>query len=459
MSATGTKLPTSLALAYGAGSLGTALFSVLPGLLLLYFLTDTLAISAGLAAWAVFVPKAWDILADPVIGHLSDSTRSPWGRRRPFLLAGALALPIAFYLLFAVPHFATPAATFAYVLALFMLAATAYATFQIPYVAMPGEMTQDYHARTSLISYRIAFVAAGTLLGGAAAPALVELGGGGRFGYRLMAAVLALVCMGAMLVTFYGTRRAALRDGPPLALGWRERLRIASGNRPFLILAASYLLQLIGLGGVLAALPYFVAHHLGAGNLTLTLLFVLLILPTVVAMPLWVLVSRRIGKQRAYRIATLGAALICASLAFADATRLPLLYGQVALFGLLYGALQLFPFAMLPDTIELDHARSGLRRDGVFTGAFIAVEKIGFAVGALWVGVALELGGFVERHAGEQVHQPAGAVWAIRLMLSLSPALLFAASLPLLARYDVSEARLAALVSATPRGRPPGVRA
>jgi sugar (glycoside-pentoside-hexuronide) transporter len=442
MTTTGSKLPVSLALAYGTGSLGTALFSVLPGLLLLYFMTDTLGIPAGLAGWAVFVPKAWDVIADPIIGHLSDSTRSSWGRRRPFLLAGALALPVAFHLLFFVPRFDTVGASFAWVLALFLVCATAYATFQIPYVAMPGEMTQNYHERTSLISFRIAMVALGTLLGGAAAPALIELAGGGRDGYRFMSAVLALVCMGSMLVTFYGTRTAPRRESLEVSLGWKERLRVALANRPFLVLSAAYLLQLVGLGTILAVLPYFVKYRLGAGHLTITLLFALLILPTVVAMPLWVAVSRRVGKQRAYLAAAAGFAVVCGTLVLADASRLPLLYAQVAVLGLLYGAVQLFPFSMLPDTVEVDHARSGLRRDGIFTGAFIAVEKIGFAVGALLVGVLLGLAGFVEGPGQEAAAQPERALWGIRLLLSVGPAALFAASVPLLTRYEVSEKML-----------------
>jgi GPH family glycoside/pentoside/hexuronide:cation symporter len=85
-----------LCIAYGAGSVGAGIFSTIPGLLLLFYLTDTLAVPAGLAGLAVFVPKLWDIITDPIVGAWSDRTSSRWGRRRPFLLAGALTLPPCF---------------------------------------------------------------------------------------------------------------------------------------------------------------------------------------------------------------------------------------------------------------------------------------------------------------------------------------------------------------------------
>lgn len=85
-----------LCIAYGAGSVGAGIFSTIPGLLLLFYLTDTLAVPAGLAGLAVLVPKLWDIITDPIVGAWSDRTSSRWGRRRPFLLAGALTLPPCF---------------------------------------------------------------------------------------------------------------------------------------------------------------------------------------------------------------------------------------------------------------------------------------------------------------------------------------------------------------------------
>src|SRR5688572_18385320 len=125
-------LGRGLCLAYGAGSIGAGIFSTIPGLLLLYYLTDTLGVSAGLAGLAVLLPKLWDITTDPIVGAWSDRSRSRWGRRRPFLLAGALTLPPCFVGLFMAPV-GDPMLAFAWVLVAFCAAATAFTLFQVPY--------------------------------------------------------------------------------------------------------------------------------------------------------------------------------------------------------------------------------------------------------------------------------------------------------------------------------------
>src|SRR5258706_13385852 len=106
------------------------MFSTVPGLLLLYFMTDTLGIAPGLAGSAMFAGKAWDLVTDPLVGALSDRTRSARGRRRPWLLARAIALPVWFFLLFHVPDLATPFARWLWAPAVFVFGATAYSVSQ-----------------------------------------------------------------------------------------------------------------------------------------------------------------------------------------------------------------------------------------------------------------------------------------------------------------------------------------
>ena len=153
---------------YALGSVGTGAFATVPGLLLAYYLTDTLGVAAGLAALVVAVPKLWDVVALPVVGRLSDRAADRSGSRRPFLLAGGLLLPVAFVALFAAPPSWSPEASAVWVLIAFVLAATAFAVFQVPYIAMPAEITDSPTERTTLMSWRVAFLAVAILL---AAPA------------------------------------------------------------------------------------------------------------------------------------------------------------------------------------------------------------------------------------------------------------------------------------------------
>lgn len=448
-------LPTSVYLSYGIGSMGTGLFSAVPGLLLLYFMTEILGVPAGLAGLAVFIPKIWDVITDPIMGTISDRTRSRWGRRRPYLLAGALTLPLFFCLLFSVPAFQKPATSFAYVTVVFMLCATAYTLFQVPYIAMPAEMTQDYHERTTLMSYRMVFMTAGILVAGGAAPMIIQAAGGGRLGYALMSVTLAVICLMVMLAAFFGTARAPFLERAEAAVPWREQVRIAFQNRPFIILLVGYFPQQVAVGSILATLPFYVKYILGGTESIVTLLFVCLVLPAIVTMPVWVRISRRTGKLAGFLISSALFALMGLSLLTAAPGRLPLLYLQVVIMGAAYAGIQLFPFSMLPDTIQLDHVQSGLRREGIFTGVWTAAEKTGMAVGALVSGSILAWSGFVETVAGQQAVQPAAALKGILVAASAAPVCMLALSLPIIWRYDLSEARLNQLAS----GPRPGAEA
>jgi glycoside/pentoside/hexuronide:cation symporter, GPH family len=428
-------LRRALCLAYGAGSIGAGIFSTIPGLLLLFYLTDTLGVPAGLAGVAVLVPKLWDIATDPVVGAWSDRARSRWGRRRPFLLAGALTLPPCFVALFSAPAGA-PTLAFAWVLVAFCLAATAFTLFQVPYAAMPAEMSADYHERTTLVAYRMAFVTVGVLAGGALAPALIEAGGGGPAGYRSMAVALAGITAATMLVAFFGTRGAAQTPMAAQALPLRVQLRVALADRAYRTLWLAYALQCVALGGVLAAVPYFVRYVLGEGQGAVTLLFVCLVLPAAVTMPLWTAVSRRLGKRAGYLAAAAIFAVMAASLLLAGPGRLATVGVQVGLLGVGFAGLQVFPFAILPELIDADEAATGSRREGVFTGLWYVGEKGGFSLGAALVSGILAGTGFVERRAGELVTQPEAALLGVHLATSLAPALLAALSLPLLLHFS-----------------------
>ena len=438
-------LSLPIRLSYGVGSLGTGMFAAVPGLLLLYFMTDTLGISPGLAGLGVFLPKFWDVVTDPVMGSLSDRTRHPWGRRRPYLLAGALSLPVFFALLFAVPEFSSPSYSFAYVVTAFILAATGFTLFQVPYIAMPAEMTPDYRERTTIMGYRMVFMTLGILLAGGAAPLVIELAGGGRRGYAVMSFSLAAICLGAMLLSFWGTAKAPFLSRVETTLPFKEQMGIALKNRPFLLLVCGFFPQQIGVGCTLAMLPFYVRHILAGSQTQLTFMFLCLMLPAVFFMPLWVLLSRRTGKLGAYLISSLLFGLGVASMFFGAAGGAGLLYLQMIVVGTAYAGIQLFPFSMLPDTIEVDAANSGLRREGIFTGVWTAQEKTGMAVGALLAGTILDWSGFVESLAGETVFQPGSALVGILVGFSLVPALLFLLSLPIIRRYDLSEERLARL--------------
>jgi Na+/melibiose symporter-like transporter len=423
-------------LGYALGSIATAAFGTVPGLLLLFYLTDVLGVGAGVAGLVVFAPKAWDVVLNPWVGSRSDRTQHRWGPRRPWMLAGGLALPVLFVLVFAGPT--TPAAGAAvWVAAAFLLAATAYGCFQVPYVAQPAEITDDPQERATLMSWRVAALAVGILLAGAGAPAVVDAAGGGRAGYVAMAVFVALLLAGGMLGAVAGTRGAPTLTRVTSDARLGTTLRLAWQSRPFRVLLTGFVVQALGVGVMLAGVPYYARQVLGdpgAGSL----LFAALVGPAVVVMPLWLRVSRRVGK----RAGLLGASALfvvgAATLAAGDAGGTGLVIACVVLVGVGYAGMQMFPLAMLPDVIAADEAASGQRRAGVFTGVWTAAETLGLAVGPGLLGLLLAAAGYVSSTDADAV-QPGSAVTAVLLGFSVVPALLVLASLPVLARYRLEE--------------------
>lgn len=434
------RLSRRVALSYSVGAVGTGVFSTVPGLLLLYYLTDVVGVGAGLAALVLFVPKLWDALLNPVVGTLSDRTSTRWGGRRPYLLAGAVGVPLMFALLFSSPDLGSPGRTALYVGVVYTLAMTGYALFQVPWVAMPAEMTDDYHERTRLMSSRMVLLTVGILIGGAVAPLISGGKEGGRSGYALMSVVVAVVLAAALLTAWWGTRSAAFSppDTSPRPTV-RTQFALVRSNRPFCQLFVAYALQSVAVGAMLAGAPYVATYVLGDAALS-SLLFVFLVVPSALVMPLWRRLSLRTGKAQGYVLASLlfgGAAL---SLVTARSVPDAVVFAQMGLLGIGYAGMQLFPYSMLPDAL----AQTGSSRAGVFTGVWQGGETVGFAFGPALYGGLLAVTGFVSSAADVRVDQTDGALTGVVTGFSLLPGLLVLASVPLVRRYAATDARLSA---------------
>jgi Na+/melibiose symporter-like transporter len=194
---------------YAMGSLATGAFGTVPGLLLLPYLTDTLGIAAGLAGSLVLLPKAWDVVVNPIAGRISDRTRTRWGARRPYLLGGGLSLAVLFALIFA--GFFERNAGAAWVTAVLHAHRDGVSPFsRCPYVAMPAEMTESYDERTRMMTWRVALLATAILISGAVAPIVRNAAGGGIPGYRAMGIFVAVLIVFGALGAFFGTRNAPM---------------------------------------------------------------------------------------------------------------------------------------------------------------------------------------------------------------------------------------------------------
>lgn len=448
MADSSTPLSPGVRRGYGLGSVATGAFGTVPGLLLLPYLTDHLGVAAGLAGVIVFAPKAWDVVLNPIAGRISDRSEHPDGRRRPFLIRAGLLLAVGFALIFAGPTSPTWLGA-AWVALAFLAAATAYSFFQVPYVAMPAEITSDYDERTRLMTWRVAILAVAILVSGGASPAIRDALGP-RWGYPAVGLfVAALIAFGAW-AAWRGTRRAPVVRVESSTGGLRDQLRVIRLDRPFRLLLTTFVVQALATGAMLAGVDYVARWVLQTPNAA-SLLFVCFVAPALVVTPLWQRFGTSFGKKRGYLLASL--LLGGGALALLAARSLPaaMVYAAVALVGVGYAGAQMFPMAMLPDVAS--RTEEAASRVGVYTGVWTAGETLGLALGPAAYAAALALGGYVSSTSAQTVWQSDSAIAAVVAGFSVLPAVLIALSLLALRGYDLSPA-----TAAVPTPRPDPTR-
>jgi glycoside/pentoside/hexuronide:cation symporter, GPH family len=438
---TAATLPVGTRVGYSLGSLATGAFGTVPGLLLLPYLTDTLGVAAGVAGLLVLAPKAWDVLVNPIAGRVSDRTRGRWGPRRPYLLAGGLSLAGLFASIFAAPVGSSGAGPAAYVAFTFLAAATAYAFFQVPFIAMPAEMTEGYAERTRLMTWRVAILALAILVSGGLAPIVVRQGGGGLAGHRLMGLFVAGLIAVGVLGAFLGTSRAPLGRVLASEGSLRAQLRVARRNRPFRRLLVCFVIQSAGIATMLAGVDYFATQILHSPDTAPTVLFACFVGPALLVMPLWSRIGARWGKLRAFGLGSLIFAGAAGLGVFAPVLPSVAVYLITALVGVGYAGEQVFALAMLPDCIALDAARTGRRQAGVFTGLWTAGETFGLALGPGLYALMLTLFGYSSSATGTAAVQSHLARTGVLLGFTVVPALVVGLALVAVRGYEQEERR------------------
>ncbi|HXF60947.1 MAG TPA: MFS transporter, partial [Caldilineaceae bacterium] len=435
---------------YGSGDLGTAISAALRGFFLLAFLTDVARLNPALAGSILLVNRVWDAVNDPVIGWLSDRTVTRWGRRRPWLLIGALPFGLTFFLLWVVPPFETTGKAL-YYLVISLLLDTAYTVVNVPYTALTPELTRDYDERTSLNSYRFAFSVGGALVSAVLHPIIVGQFTDARTGYLVSGLIWAVVSTLSCFIVFAFTRERpeTLEQRPDHAIPLRAQIRIALANRPYRFVIGIYLSSWLALQLVSAVLVYYLTYYMGAPErIPVTLLAVQG--TSFVFLFVWSAVSRRLEKRQVYLMGGLLWLVVQIALFGLRPDDAALVIPLAMLAGAGVAVAYLIPWAMMPDIIELDELETGQRREGIFYGFMVFLQKAGIGAAIWLLGVALAAAGYITpSDAMPQPVQPDSALWAIRLFIGPVPALVLAGGLILAYFYpitrDVHRRMLAAL--------------
>lgn len=369
-------LPLATKVAYGAPSFAGAAMAIPIGIHLTIFYSDTILVPLGFIALVKAVARALDAVTDPVMGWVSDRTRSRWGRRRPWIAIGAPLAALSFYLMFAPPDHLSileAAVWFAATYTLYYLFHTVYI---IPHNGLGPEMTLNYHERSILFGFREGFVVIGTLVAATLPPILISLFGGERPGYAGFA-----VIFGCLLTLLYLNLVWRVRERPefmtresnPLIPGVRRVMR----NRVFRLLLVVYLVGSItgAIPGLM--MPYFTKYVLQPENPNLWLAIFLAIYfgAGFCCLPIWVWASRRFEKKPVWLVSFIPG--ITASIALFALGKGDIVETAVILVwaGAGFSAGLFLGPSMQADVIDYDELYTGKRREAQYGALWSIMTK------------------------------------------------------------------------------------
>jgi GPH family glycoside/pentoside/hexuronide:cation symporter len=259
------RLKVRQKLGFGIFDLGGNMFFTLMGFWSLYYLTDVVGIAAAWAGVAVMVGKAWDAVTDPMMGFISDRTLTRLGRRRPYILFGAIPMMLAMWFFFTAPPIGNPVLLTLWAVLALMLLNTASTVINVPYASLTPELTDDYHERTSLNGYRFGCAVFGTILGAAAVQPLTEFFAGpgkanAKFGWSMMGLTLGVITAIVTLLTFFGTREKHHTKKDLPTEGFFATYKVVFTNRPYVRLILTYALNMTGITFLQSILAYYTEY-------------------------------------------------------------------------------------------------------------------------------------------------------------------------------------------------------
>ena len=372
-------LPLGVKLAYGAPNFAGAGMAIPVAIHMSIFYSDTVLVPLGYIAMAVAFARAFDAIVDPLMGWVTDRTKTRWGRRRPWILLGAPLCSLAFVALFSPPEALSTmdaARWFTLTFVLFFLATTMYG---IPHYGLGPELTSDYKERLSLFGWMEGFSVLGTMVAAAAPALLITLLGSDRAAYRALA-----IGMGGLLTVLYVTLCLRIKERPdyygrdpnPLVPGVRRVMR----NRSFRVLLAVYLAASItgAIPGLMV--PYFTKYVLRPENPDQWIgLFLLTYFASAfLFMPLWIQASRRWGKKTIYLLTLAMGGTGSAALFFVGEGQLYATLAILVWAGATFGVRLFLAPSMQADVIDYDELLTGKRREAQYGALWSIMTK--FAV-------------------------------------------------------------------------------
>jgi len=424
-------LNTLKKVAYSSGALGSALSNNAFTAFVIFFYVDQLKLPVALVSVAWILYGMWNAVNDPLLGYISDRTRSRFGRRIPYILFGTVPLAFFFYLVWVPPFASAPdyIPLFIYFVLIIFCWDTLYTMVVLNWTSLFPEMYHSVKERADVNVLRQFFGLVGLILGVSLAPLLYTTVGWGAMGL-----IFAVITAATLLFSLYGSKENPRFRGEAMPLV--AALKHTVVNRSFLTYVLYSLFVQFTFVLLMGMIPFYTKHVLELTDIWNTFFFLAIFLVTFAALMLW---SRLIQKYGPRWVA------FCAAVAFGLAL-IPTFFinsslAAIAVFascGLGLGGLLLILEVLLAEIIDEDYLKTGRRREGIYFGVNALFIRLGISLQGVVLGLVMTTTGFDAHLAA----QPSSAVFGLRLLTSFIPVAALVAALGAIIFFPLHGSRL-----------------
>lgn len=432
------KVPLISKIAYGFGDVGCNFSWMFVSNFLMIFYTDVFGISMAAVSALMLFSRFWDAINDPIVGGLTDKTRSRWGRYRPWLLFAAPITALLLIMTFwAHPNW-TSTSKIVYMAITYCLLVLGYTCVNIPYGTLCGAMTQNIDERAKINTFRsVAAMIAIGIINIVTVPLINKFGASSaQKGYLTIAILYGCIFTACHFFCFAKTREVVVAPEKK-KISLKTQLAAVAQNRPYLLALAGQVLFGFTLYGRNADVLYYFTYVEGNAAYYTTYSMVIII-PSIIGAGCFQPVFQKLNnKGRTASVFALLTGICMVGLYFFNVTDTP------AAFYILSGLTQFFfsgfntaIYAIIPDCVEYGEWKTGLRNDG-FQYAFISLgNKVGMAIGTALLAGMLGKFGYVANQ-----EQNSAVLSVIRYSFSIIPGLFWVLTAVVLFFYRLNKKR------------------
>ena len=443
MEQTSNKLGIREKLAFGCGDMASNILFATVNFYLLYFMINVGGLPPAFASGVFLVGKGWDAITDYLMGRIVDKTNSKFGKRKVYMMFGAVPFVISFVLMWMVPSTSIDVLKFLFYTAMYILYCTTWTIVYIPYNTLAPNMTKDYDERTTLNSIRIIMANLGLILGAAIFALLADgetsvfygIFNSEKYAYLAASGVFAAIALVIWLLCTFGVKERfdfSEENNKSFFTTLKEFFKL----KEFRNIMMTFLLSMMGFDIIMTVFVFYINDSLGfGGDATLSMIFIAIpLVCAIFSAPLWDFLCKKLQKHVVYAISCVYMTIVLLLAIFMPQQNIALTIIHVALCGIGMSAIQIIPWAALPDVVDVDEYVNGQRREGAYYGVTQFCYKFASGVGCALVSLILGAAGYIEAESEAYyemlktqgtIVQPDGALLAIRIVLAVIPGVLF----------------------------------